>query len=467
MKKQFSSINFYANIFALIVSLTFLSTSCNNDLQSESEESEIPDSEKSILSINMHNEAEFSAISYPIEVFAFNTNGILTLKQTLTSSADALILKLPKGAYTIVAVCGNKNNEYNIPEKPILSSVITFNANNRASLSPLMMGIKKIELETFNNEIDIVMEPKVVPITAVLSDVPNDISSIKLRIGKVGNAITFNGEKSGSEEANHELTNDTPNSQWKLPVAYVFAGSEDSTKLILEMTPTKGDPLTYSYIYDKPLTTGKPLNFKGSYKGDLNVSGAISEGIWGDSVEIDFEFGEGSESPDKPSGPDNETTPPNNDNNEVDVFPVQGDAYRNSLVIAISNKTETSADLLLLAPKEWETLVSECDNLINEYSNSGISDWRLIIEEEAKSLKAYYRKISITSLNDKIQSLSNASIISFGAEDKYLCKSGSEKKYFHSDPSLNKESSYAIDNNSQTIFRLRAVKTVTVTKRLP
>ena len=121
----------------------------------------------------------------------------------------------------------------------------------------------------------------------------------------------------------------------------------------------------------------------------------------------------------------------------------------------ISDKTETSAILLLMSLDEWECIPSLAPAFINSYNEAGLTEWRIPTVDEMKTLATMGTRQSIEGTN-KLLTEANGKALKDSAN--YLCENGERTFTMGAEATTT-----ASEANTSTKYQLRAVKTVRVT----
>ena len=379
-------------------------------------------------------------LHYPVQIYAFNAEGVYASSQIIASATDTLSLNLSAGSYRILALSGVTNEAYtSLGATPNLSTTIAMKSGNHTTISPLMMGSADVTLTDKSAKVDIALNYAVTSITTALSGVPTEVETVSIKFSTLAETLTLEGITGGSAPVEIPCTKQ-PDNTWTHPMLYTFAGIGAQTVFSISIT-TKGAIETYGYTYGGVLKAGTPFVLQGSYKGGLMVDGKITQGEWGSPISIEFPFG-----PATPTDP-----------NLSPSIPTQGSIWNACLVALVSNATSTSADLLLLSPREWTDLsVANASAEIAAYNYNDWTDWRIPTQEEAKLLTATYGMQAVFDAANK--SLVEAALtpLSRTSDTRYLCNDA-----LHTYALIYASSVMAADNNRT--YKLRAIRSMRVT----
>ena len=111
----------------LFLMLLFICSSCTNTTPYD----EGILAPQSSLAIFTRSDA---TLTYPIQVYAFDAEGVCAATQSIASAADPLALTLAAGSYRIVAISGATEAEYtSLGATPSLSATIAMKSGNYAT----------------------------------------------------------------------------------------------------------------------------------------------------------------------------------------------------------------------------------------------------------------------------------------------------------------------------------------------
>ena len=419
----------------LFLMLLFICSSCTNTTPYD--ESIL--APQSSLAIFTRSDA---TLNYPIQVYAFDAEGVCAATESIASAADPLALTLAAGSYRIVAISGATDAEYtSLGATPSLSATIAMKSGNYATSSPLMVGSADVTLADKSATADITLNYAVTSITTALSGVPTDAEAVSITFSSFAETLSLDGTTAGSAPAEISCTKQ-PDGIWTHPAHYTFAGIGAQTILSISIT-SDSETHTYGYTYAAPLKASTPFILQGSYKDGLIIDGEITNGAWGTPVSIEFPFG--------PNGGDGGGTDPE--------FPTVGALWNGCLVASVSNATSTSVDVRLLSPKEWTELpTADAPAAITAYTHNSWTDWRMPTQDEAKQLVSTFGMKGAFDKANKALAEAGLSPLSNDGEVRYLCNDGLHSYIFSYGSSVT-------SSGDKRTYNMRAIRTMQVTAK--
>ena len=390
--------------YTLII-FAFYFTACQK-LADEGEDEENSSTDGVALKITPRTEST-TQIKYPVHLYAFTDDGEYVAEKAILSDEQSMELNLPKGKYFILAISG-ATDDYIFPKVPSLSDGIIMKKGNYAKNS-LMMGKANVTLGTKGAKVDLQLTYMVASVDITLQNVPADVSSVKVSMSSLYSSMSFEGEYSdGDGELVVECQKESTG-VWVAGPLYVFPGSGTKTSFSVALENGEGTR-TFGYTYKGIPQANHPFNVMGSYNGDLAVSGNLLPNKWENPIEVEFDFGTNGS-----AGDDNDDEDP-----DVSNIPPIGSIWKGCIVADVSEMGNGGVDLLLMSLEEWEGTIYEAEDLIQNYTVSNISGWRLPIEIEAKLLKSLFSGNYLMQLNNKITDEGYLNIDD-GSDSRYLC----------------------------------------------
>ena len=450
-----------------IMALCLHVASCSKPIEETPEEMEqAPKKAVSITTRSVSN----ATIEYPITLYAFNANGTLAASVVANSAEDGLDLELGAGSYKLVAIAGTDG--LTLLESPTASSVISIPETGILG-SPLQMGTAEVnitaeELTTslqYEKNVDITLAYQVAKTSIKLTQIPQDATGVKVTLSPLYSNETFLGAFSGEKDVELTLSKEEGTTgTWQSPTVYTLPSIEGETFTITISITNGTISKSYDYEYATGLETENEYNFIGSYQNSLHLTGTITAAGWKTPQTVDFNFGFGDENengsetptPETPDAP--ESNEPSTPELEEEVFSVEEiptamSAWEGHFVARVVNVEDKEwYSLLLLSIRDTNTMKTTKDGLsqvINEFNEKGLDDWRLPTKEEMEYFKAYRTEID-NAIYDK----------STFCGDKW-----NDIAYFCGDGTTYYNMSDGNDGETSTsVFRYRLVKTVKVKK---
>ena len=385
-----------------------------------------------------------ATIEYPLTLYAFKSTGELVESAIAEEEGDPLQLQIPAGSYKFTALAGATG--LSSVASPTLDTSIGIPEDGLIT-SPIQMGHADLSIGATNTEVTIAMTYQVAKVDVELYNIPTDATEVSVTLSTQYADKTFSGTWIDENTVIIPLTQTEGTTTWKSATTYILPGVA-SKPLVVGISVTAGDQTkVYSYTHTSNLTAGTPYTLKGSYDGEVNINGAISAEGWNNPVEISFSFG--SENINN-GGNDNN----GNNGGTPSEFPAALSVWNNHFVMAVTtNDTQTEAELLLLALRDWEVSMSEIETKIAGYQENELSGWRVPTEEELKHIATTLEESkTFNSVNNTLLSINGDKLV----EKAYFCEDGGTRYV------KMRDSSFFGNTLEDSAYRLRLVKTVTV-----
>lgn len=352
---------------------------------------------------------ENDTIPYPMSLYAFSSSGECVDAQTIEDEDDDMRLVLPSGKYRIVAVAGYSKG-YVMPSVKSWEDEIAL-STNQCPETPLMLGMADIDLDSETvNKLEIVLSYSVAAMDVVLSGIPSEVIGVGVKISPFYASMNLKGEYTETDYSLDMVCSlDTAN-RWVSKTLYVFPGSGEETMFSIAFTMEDGTKSTYGYVWKNSPKANQPYHLKGSYSGNLMLDGTFGITGWGESENVDFEFGSTVQSDDENNG----------SNTEPSDLPEVGSFWNGALVADVGETDESGTEVLLMSLDEWAVLTSEANDAASGYNVNGISEWRLPTYEEAQQLKSVFSDDKRLSLNERIAAYSSG-LVGLNGVERYLC----------------------------------------------
>lgn len=380
-------------------------------------------SEEETLKVEVRSAAGVE-ISYPLYLYAFNKEGKLAASQTVDDDDEEMALPMTKGDYKIVALSGI-SEEYQIPEKPSLNDEIVLNSTEGAKTA-LMMGRADIVLGgNAATKAKLTLSHAVAALNVTFKNVPTDVDAVQLTISPLHSSLSMNGQYGG--EPQKVKVNCILNSQgeWAAEETYIFPGNGKETIFSILFKMEDGTEITYGYTYKGTPEANKPFNVTGSYSDKVIVGGSFDVNDWDEAIDVEFEFGANvipEEDEGESKDEDNEEKENESPNVELTGIPEIGTIWNDMIVADINDSNDGKVELLLMSLDEWEIITSQANDVIENYSVNGISEWRLPTHDEAAILRAQFSGDNRLELNELITEYDEELYgLANGEEERYLC----------------------------------------------
>ena len=408
-------------------------SACSNYLAEDEELKPVkPDGKEIPMSLQVRSSSE-DAINYPIQTYIFDRSGKEVRHNEIPSSQQSLEVTLPAGEYVLATLAGVSTKEYQIPEKPNLTSTI-LTEGGKPCPTAIQYGRNTVNLQKEEN-IDIRIAYIVSCLDFKILEVPEDATSVEIGVSPTSRGFKMDGS----------FTNDNyicrtsckhVGKEWTAGPIYVLPSSNGKTTLTLYVNRPAGKE-SLSYTYSSALKPAQPYCFSGKYKDGISLKGSFQVDGWQPGIDVNFDFTEPGKNmqPDEPSengGGGNEpggNDDPGNDNQPADhsssviycnTLPQAGDFYQDFYVWKAENVSSTETRALILSKNQWfDILAVKGPGLINKYDGLGLSGWRVFTRDEAKEFNADLTQ-TITTLNEQLQQ-HNQEILFHEDKERYLC----------------------------------------------
>ncbi len=401
------------NVFQFLLLVALSCTACQRPMFEDAEEIE-ESGTRMPLKVQTRSESD-QQVDYPAYIFVFDTeDGSYVDECTLTDADDeTLDLELLPGKYTVVAVAGVKKG-YELPQKPDLKDVVAMTDNNRSEQA-MMMGSSSITIENEKEaSLNITLYYTVASIEVILSDIPSSTDKVNFQLAPLYSAIGFNGVYAGEGKDTEVECTRGGDGIWRTEPFYVFPGSGDQTSFSITLEDGN-ETETYGYTFKGHPEAKVPLKIKGSYKGQITISGNLTVGGWEETEEVSFDFGPQAE---EGNGGNEE----DNTQSGSTEFPEVGDFWEGGIVVYIEDAETKGFNILQMNTGEWTTLAANIDELLDEIDVD--SSWELPATEEAHFLNAAFGGENLSKINEKITALD---------EDYPPLQAGDERYLFYNE----------------------------------
>lgn len=405
---------------------TMMLASCYSSAE-DSEDEVIAESARQTVRV-VTRASSNSALTYPVQVYALDVNGVEKAHQTLTSDSDKLNLSLAQGTYRIVAYCGD----------------LVMPAAGYGT-SPVMFGSADAVVGSQPVTVNLLLSYQVCSLNVSLSNIPDDASAVTMSVSSQYTRLSLDGSFSHPQVVTLPLTQ--ASDVWSTGTCYVMPGSGQQTSFSISVVTPSGQQ-TFGYTYGAALRVATPYNMVGNYEaGEGQITGLLSTGSWNPSVDIHFSFGEGA-------------------SNEVETPTDDATVSLDGHVIAFADTTDTQYTYVLISLADYTKVHSysgdatEAATLATSYNENGLMGWRIPTEDEAKRLKSQYYGSSLTALNTQITSAGGTAIWvtdSKGDSYRYLCANATKTYQFKTGTSVTSA-------GATVTYGLRLVRTVTMSR---
>ncbi len=453
----------------------FLLSACSNYL-AEGEELESNESSEQENTIPVKFQVRSSpheAVMYPVQVYIFDRSGKAVRHNEITSSTQALDVKLPMGEYVLSSFSGLDAKHYHVPEHPTLNSKIETEPG-KACPTPLLYGRVSFNLQE-QTEVSIPLSYIVSSLDFKFQEIPEDARSVEIGIAPTSKSYTMGGSYSNDNYTCKVSCRHVGN-EWIAGPVYILPSTKSQTTLTLYVDRPSGKE-SLSYTYSSTLEAAQPYCFCGKYNDGISLKGTFQIEGWKPGINVDFDFSEiGQET--LPDGNDNGNTPDggnqdngnnpwednqsNNDHSPIDPnsstlycneLPKAGDFYQDFYIWKSEIVSSNEARAIVLSKMQWFNILAvNGPGLIAEYEGLGFTGWRVFTKEEAKEFNTEFTE-TLPALNGKLRQ-HNQDEFYFYNKERYLCDD------CHSAFNVNGTTSIRAVGQKQTYY-MRGLKEIT------
>ena len=355
---------------------------------------------------------EDAKVSYPVNVYVFNSSDACVAVETIASDADEMKLALPEGSYHVYAIAGADAENYELPTKDNATkeSVIALKADRQHG--DLMTADNAVTLAYGEeNTLTLSLERKVMMLENVtINNVPGSVTAVSVTVSPLYENLLLDGTCSGNEGSyTLNLTREGETGTWKND-AGVYLLAAASTPATVKVTFSVNDkPTSYSYSCTEKLAANYKVNISGTYSSDgVEMKGQIIGETWEGTTNVVFNFdGSGSTEAVEPGGdeePGGEVT---------GDAPVAGTIYKGCYVLRVEGNVATLMTLKMCKKLTFDE--SSLESVINENIKSLTedldieADWRLPNKEEMDYV--YLKKNEIYDYISSIEGIGSNNFI--------------------------------------------------------
>ena len=449
----------------LLTCITFL-TACSKTVIEEGETDNTIGNGNSTLNIVTRSGDSDAQLSYPINLYVFNSSSECIAIQTLSSSDETISFQgLSAGTYSVYAIGGAEDTRYTLPSQSEATPTSLISLQEGKTHEDLMAGHNTVVIgHDETNQLTLSLSRMVSMLKTIeVKMIPDDVSAVSISITPLREAIQLNGEGSGETGVfTLDLTEQSDGRTWKNTQSEYMLPSVGNATITIKMTREDG-VRSYSYTCAEPLLANYKINIDATYTGStFNMTGTMTGATWAGERTITFEFDEENVSGNEENN-ENENENENNNDNENAVIngaaPEEGTAYQGCYVLSSIAQGDGSSLVTLMTPTQMSGLNYDANDQssikaavekgIAKIAVTGISGWRLPTLEEMELLKETY--LDVNNNLDKL----NMTKISVGTN----------KDYFFTKPD-NSISSYKISSGTESFYQddktiLRAFTTLT------
>ena len=448
----------------LLVSCVIMLTSCSKTV-SDIDDPSASYGGNSSLNIITRSGNEDAKVSYPVQVYLFNSNNACIAVQTLADEDDDLSIgELKAGTYHVYAVGAADENRYTLPTQDAAAATSTITLQENKVHEDLMLANNTVTIgPNETNQLTLAMLRVVCMLKTIeVKQVPTDVDAVSITVTPLRETVQLNGELGGNEGSiTIALTEQSDGTTWKNNTEQYMLPSVGNATITIRMT--KGETTnSYSYTCTEAFAANYKINIDATFTGaTFNLTGTITGATWAGERTITFEFDETSSTGSGNEEPGN-NEPGNNNNDALEgPAPTVGTNYNGTYVLRAVDNGDNTTTVTLMSPTQTTGLsftANDQESISAAVSEAiaglavdvdGISGWRLPTTEEL----AYITAEQDNNLNASIQQ-AGFTILSFG-DNKYYFYTNADSQI--SSYKLTNGSTFAPDN--KTI--VRAFTTIT------
>lgn len=451
----------------LLIAATIMSISCEKYGENDAEINKEANSRLTIRTRAAANVegTEEAKVSYPINIYIFNSNNTCTAMTTIADKEAQMSLKLPEGNYTVYAIAGADNEKYELPTKENATKESIIKLKEGQTHGDLMTAHNTVNLiYGEDNTLTLSLSRKVMLLeTVTISQVPSSVTAVSVTVSPLYDNLLLNGTCNGENGLQTvNLTKEGETGTWKNSCnTYLLEASGPAT-IKVALTTNSGTK-SYSYSSTDELKANHKINISGTYTSDgISLNGTITGATWEDTKNITFTFDEnGSTTEEKPDTGGEETGDESTEGNA----PKAGTLYKGAYVLK-SEKSGSSTTVTLMSTEykdklsftegDQASIKTATDAAITELSVDGITGWRLATLDEMK-----YIKENLDAINSHLKDNGKPVFEIESGALIYLYYCLSDNQIITYNPYLDKTSTSPGSDKATLV--LRAFATVTIT----
>ena len=348
------------------------------------------------LNISTRTQEAGTIPTLPIHIYAFSSQGTCAAQQTLTTTDAEIVLQLPAGSYTIYALTGAAEIRYKLPDTSTATAEYIISLQeSHTTHGELETGSATITLEDGRTtNLTITLTRIVAQVTTALSQLPADVTGVSITLEPLDQQLKLNGTYGTVVGRTTFALIQDGDDRWITAEPVYLLPSLENVTVSITLTKASGDIRTYAYNSNIRLTANYKHNLLATYTEahGPDINGSLQSTDWAGEQEINFDFGPGGTS--------------GNDTQPVTNLPTIGTLYQDCYVLAVTDATATSANLLLVAPRQWTDLTTDdAESTISAYTTGTLGGWALPTRPQAEMI--YHARTKIPGMNQTADYLFN------------------------------------------------------------
>lgn len=392
----------------LLVSCVIMLTSCSKTV-SDIDDPSASYGGSSSLNIVTRSGNEDAKVSYPVQVYLFNSNNACIAVQTLADADDDLSIEdLKAGTYHVYAVGAAEENRYTLPTQDAAAATSTITLQENKVHEDLMLANNTVTIgQNETNQLTLAMQRVVCMLKTIeVKQVPTDVDAVSITVSPLRETVQLNGELGGNEGSiTVALTEQSDGTTWKNNTEQYMLPSVGNATITIRMT--KGETThSYSYTCTETFAANYKINIDATYTGTtFNLTGTITGATWAGERTITFEFDETSSTDSGNEDPGNNDPGNNNNNDALDgPAPTVGTNYQGTYVLRSVDNGDNTTTVTLMSPtqttglsftaNDQESISAAVSEAIAGLAVAGISGWRLPTKDELKYINDNFNAVN-------------------------------------------------------------------------
>lgn len=391
-------------LFALLLSVLMTLFSCDSYIYEDEPENE------PLLTVTTRAANVNTNVSYPIALFIFSGDKCIAI-QKINSESDNVRVSLQAGDYDVYAI--SDINNYELPEKESATRLLPLKLKaEKSNHGDLMVAHGAVKMETGKeHSLTLNMERKVLKLNEIkVQNIPATAKSINVSVTPFTSMICIDGSRADDKTTyNVELKKQADGATWLVsPNVFLLPAIDQVVEIAIIIAFEDGTLKKYSYKSAEPFKENAHVNILAKYETlktmlAINIQGED----WDEDQNIEYNFMEDASDPSQEG--EHETA--------SETF-VIGNFYKGCYVFAVDADKKTAT---VLCSDEKTNVMDYYNNesknelalktALQSFSVGGISKWRVMTEDEAKSIHQ-----NIAEINDALQAAGRTVI----SDDEYI-----------------------------------------------
>lgn len=355
----------------------------------ESIGAKIPDN---TLRVTTRSGESDATVSYPVQVYVFQGEACVAA-QTIGSADEDMSIDLVEGAYTVCAVGGAGNDDYDIPLRDDATPARALTLRAGKALTDLMAASATATLtDGGTNSVTLLLQRRVMLLQSVtIRQVPTAATAVSVTIGPLYEALAIDGRYSGEGGATTiSLTKESDNRTWSTTAdTYLLPPSGGDATISITISTAEGQR-SFAYTTGE-LAANHRITIEGTYTEAVGVtlSGSIEGVAWGDDKGITFDFDSSNDTA-QSGGSGGETG--GGGGELFGGIPQVGETWRGCYVLAVDDGGGAAVAVTIVAgtePGGWydadgSAMEAGVAAALSAVGDGGVVGWRVPVRSEAQ-----------------------------------------------------------------------------------